>query len=514
MLKKLNILIVATEAVPFAKEGGLADVVGALPKELSKMGHDVRVVLPRYYSINRHSWGLKQVAGPLGVPMGIIGEMWCGVLEGKIPDTNVPVYFIDHESYFGREGLYTTPDGNGYMDNDNRFVFFSRASLELCKMINFKPDVIHVNDWHTAAVPIFLNTAYRHDPLLGDAGSLLTIHNIQHQGDFYEGLMDVLGIGWEHFNFLELEKDNKTNLLKGGIYHATAINTVSDSYAHEIQLPEFGWGLDGVVRERSNDLFGILNGIDYDIWNPETDSYLAANYSINDLSGKAICKRDLQRAFGLPERPDVPIIGMISRLVKQKGIDILSEAIYGLLNFDVQIILLGSGEIWAHFYFGDVAYRIPNRFACYFGYNNTLAHKIEAGSDFFLMPSRFEPCGLNQMYSLSYGTLPIVRATGGLNDTIENYNEYSLEGTGFKFYDLNSSSLFNTIGWAVYTYYHNKQALNVLINRAMQRRFTWEGSAKKYEELYYSIARNRLGNEKFNKTFLIADNTPAWSAIS
>lgn len=501
MLKKLNILIVASEAVPFAKAGGLADVVGALPKELAKMGHNVRVVLPRYYTIDKNKLGLKQVGGPVCVHMGIIGEMWCAVLEGKMPDSDVPIYFIEHEQYFGRAGLYTDADGNGFMDNDNRFVFFSKASLEMCKMLNFKPDVIHVNDWHTSVLPVFLNTTYKYDPFLNEAGTLLTIHNMEHQGEFYEGLMDVLGIGWEHFNHLGLEKNNMTNLLKGGIYHSTIINTVSDSYAEEIQSPEYGWGLEGVIQSRAGDLFGIINGIDYDIWNPEIDPFIAANYSKEDLSGKDICKKDLQKAFGLPERPDVPVIGLITRLVKQKGIDIFAEAIYELLRYDVQIALLGSGEVWAHFYFGDIAGKVPDKFACFIGYNNTLAHKIEAGADFFLMPSQFEPCGLNQLFSLSYGTLPIVRATGGLNDTIENFNEATGEGTGFKFYSLNARSLYETVGWAVYNYFNNKDTFLKLKKRAMERRFTWEGSAKKYEELYYLAVRRRIGEANYSKRF-------------
>jgi starch synthase len=513
MLRKLNILIVASEAVPFIKVGGLADVVGALTKELDRMGHNVKLVLPRYYDIDKSKWDLKPIGGPIGVPMGIIGEMWGGVYEGKVPECNASVYFIEYDQYFGRKGLYTDDNGDGYIDNDNRFTFFSKASLELCKMLNFKPDVIHVNDWFTSAIPVLLNTSLKDDKFLSEAGTILTIHNMEHQGNFYEGLMDVLGIDWKHFNYLELERDNQVNLLKGGIYHSTILNTVSDSYAHEMKTPEFGWGLEGVIKDRENDLFGVLNGIDYDIWNPETDPYIAANYSINDLSGKAECKRDLQRAFGLPERPDVPIIGLVTRLVKQKGIDVLAEAIYDLMKYDIQIVLLGTGEVWTHFYFGDIAHKVPNKFACYIGYNNTLAHKIEAGSDFFLMPSRFEPCGLNQMYSMSYGTLPIVRATGGLNDTVENYNEMSQKGTGFKFYTLNARVLYETVGWAIYTYYQKRDVMDILIKEAMSRRFTWEESAKNYIDLYYMAAKKRLGDQEFCERFQVKENEPQLAKI-
>jgi len=492
MENKLKILICASEAVPFAKTGGLADVAGSLPKELAKLGHDVRLVLPRYYSVDKDKYKLKPIEGAMGTPMGTLGEVWCGVYEGKIPETQIPVYFIEHEHYFGRKGIYNDENGHGFMDNDNRFAFFSKACLQLCKKIGFYPDVIQANDWQTAAIPIFLNTAYRHDEL-GKAASILTIHNMQHQGDFYEGLMDVLGIGWEHFNFLELEFNNKVNLLKGGIYHSTLITTVSEGYAEEIQTPEYGWGLEGVVKDRSGDLFGILNGCDYDEWNPEKDPYIAQNYSAKDLSGKLECKRDLQRTFNLPVRDDVPVFGIVSRMARQKGIDILAETFYKLMDFDAQFVMLGDGEVWSHFYFGNAAHHLPDKVGTYFGYSNELAHKIEAGSDFFIMPSRFEPCGLNQMYSLRYGTLPIVRATGGLNDTIENFDERTLEGTGFKMHDLTATALYDTIGWATYTYYNNKKGLEKLIKNAMKQRFTWKTSAKKYEEVYNLAIQRRKG---------------------
>lgn len=492
MKRPLKILFVASEAAPFAKEGGLGDVVGTLPRFLSKMGHDVRIVMPRYYRVDKNKYDLKPLPYPMGVPMGIIGTLWCAVYEGRLPNSEVPVYFLEFEQYFGRDGIYTE-DGKGYLDNDNRFVFLSRGSLELAKMIGFKPDVIHVHDWQTAVVPVFINTIYRNDPIVGPAATVLTIHNMQHQGDFYEGLMDVLGVGWEHFNYRGLEAFGKVNLLKGGIYHATVLSTVSETYSREIQTPEYGYRLEGVVRERASDLFGILNGVDYDEWNPETDRYIIKNYSQDDLSGKGLCKEDLQREMKLPVRKDVPIIGIVSRLVYQKGIDVLAAAIHRLLEMDIQIVLLGSGEVWAHFFYGGMPLVYPDKFACYIGYDNRLAHKIEAGADFFLMPSRFEPCGLNQMYSMRYGTLPIVRATGGLNDTVENFDEKSFTGTGFKFYDLTPDAIVNTVGWAVHTYYNNKVAIERLIKNAMSKRFTWEESARKYEKLYYLAVSKKRG---------------------
>ncbi|RNC67457.1 MAG: glycogen synthase GlgA [Desulfuromonadales bacterium] len=496
----LKILMAASECVPFAKEGGLADVVGVLPKHLARMGHDVRVVMPRYYRVGLEQYGLKLLPGVLTVPMGIIGNQYCGVYEGRLPGSDVPVYFLEHEGYYGRAGLYEV-NNEGFLDNDNRFIFLSKAALELPKMIGFTPDLIHAHDWHTAAVPVLVNTAYAADPQVGEKPTVLTVHNMQYQGNFYEGAMDVLDVGWEHFTFLGLEKDGEMNLLKGGLYHATVLNTVSEGYAREMQTAEYGWGLDGVVRERAADLYGILNGVDYEDWNPETDPHIAACYSIDDLAGKKLCKRDLQRTFGLPERDDVPIIGLVSRLVKQKGIDVLAEAMPRIMALDVQFIMLGAGEPWSHFYFGDIRNAYPDKFGFHVGYNNPLAHQIEAGADFFLMPSAFEPCGLNQMYSLRYGTLPIVRATGGLDDSVDNFNEKTLDGTGFKFRDLNAGALFDTVGWAVHTWYQRKDAMAELISNAMTRRFTWEDAAEKYEKLYHRALRKRLGERAYTQRY-------------
>ena len=353
--KPLSILFAASEATPFAKEGGLGDVVGALPKYLAKLGHDVRVVIPRYYSVDKDKYGLRLLPGTLVVPMGIIGHQYCGVYEGRLPGSDVPIYFLDHEAYFGRAGLYQQ-DGEGYMDNDNRFVFLSKAALELCKMLFFTPDVIHAHDWHTGVIPVLLNTSYLHDRFVGDSASLLTLHNMQHQGNYYPGLMEVLDVGWKRFNYLELEKDDQVNLLKGGICHATLLNTVSEGYAREIQTSDYGWGLEGVVRERRADLSGILNGVDYDEWDPKCDPYIAANYTSRTVKkGKAACKKNLQATLGLPIRADVPLFGVVSRMVRQKGTDLLAEAIPRILEMDVQFVMVGNGEPWAHFYFGDIA---------------------------------------------------------------------------------------------------------------------------------------------------------------
>ncbi|MGB4549057.1 MAG: glycogen synthase GlgA [Syntrophales bacterium] len=487
----VTVVMAASEMSPFAKEGGLGDVVYALSRRLSSWGHDVRVVLPCYASIDRERYGLRLLA-TMDVPMGVLGRIPCRVMEGSVPASDARAYFIRYDPYYARRHLYGH-DGKGFTDNDRRYALLSRATLELVRVLGLNPDIFHAHDWQTAVVPVFMNTLYRDDPFIGNSASLLTIHNMLHQGVFDKSLMDVLEIGWRHFHYRELEFFDRVNLLKGGIYHATLINTVSPTYVSEIQRPEFAYGIDGVLRDRRFDLYGILNGVDYDEWNPEKDPLIAANFSRDDLSGKHLCKGDLQQAVGLPRRPDVPLLGLVSRLVKQKGIDILAEASHRILSLDVQIVLLGSGEPWSHFFFEELARDHPKKFACRIGFDNVMAHKIMAGSDFFLLPSRFEPCGLTQMYSLRYGTLPIVRATGGLNDTVENFDGATLEGTGFKFYDLTAGALFNTIGWAVHTYHHNRQAMENLIRHAMGKRFAWEESARKYESLYRLALERRGG---------------------
>lgn len=489
-MTKFNILLAASEAVPFAKSGGLADVAGALPKALRAMGHDVRVVMPRYYLVDKAACGLKKMEGSLGVPMGSMGEAWAAVYEGVLPGSDVPVYFIEHEGFFGRKGLYDEA-GESYGDNDTRFIFFSKAVFQLAKMLRFKPDVIHSNDWHTAAIPVLLNTTYAFDPDFAHTGTLLTIHNLQHQGKFRKGAMDMLGIGWEHFNPDELEEYGGVNLLKGGIVHSDAINTVSRKYAHEIRTPEFGWGLERLIGANAHKLYGILNGVDYDEWSPAVDPHIAQTFDVDDLSGKAVCKRGLQREFGLPEREDVPLIGLVGRLAEQKGIGLLAGAVWNLMELDLQIVLLGTGETWAEHFFSDVAAKYPDKFACHIGYRNDLAHRIEAGSDLFLMPSLFEPCGLNQIYSLRYGTLPIVRATGGLDDTIVNYQSDHESGTGFKFDFATPEALSGTVKWAVETWYEDPEAIEQMRLNGMRRRFDWAVAAQGYSDLYCRIVGGR-----------------------
>ena len=486
MARKKRVLFVASEVVPFAKSGGLADVAGALPKALAKAGHEVIVVMPRYYVIDKSK--LQHVPGPLGVPMGSLGELWAGVYESKLPGSDVKIYFIDHEGFFGRKGLYADENHVSYSDNDNRFIFLSKAAMQLAKKLRFKPHIIHANDWHTATIPVLRNTKYLYDPDFADAATVLTIHNLHYQGHFYKGAMDVLEVGWEHFTPEELEEFDGVNFLKGGITHADAVTTVSRQYAREIQTSEYGWGLDGHIRRHKEKLYGILNGVDYEEWSPAVDPYIAKKYDADDLSGKAVCKRTLQKEFGLPERDKVPLIGFIGRFVDQKGIGLIASVMHEIVRMDVQVVFLGSGEKWAEGFFSEVAAKYPDKVGTWVGYNNALAHKIEAGCDLFLMPSLFEPCGLNQIYSLRYGTLPIVRGTGGLEDTIQNYIPETREGNGFKFYEPSPDAFFNTLSWAVDVWYNDKEGFAKLQQNAMKARFGWEEAASAYSRLYEMLS--------------------------
>jgi len=485
MVDKKKVLFVASEVVPFAKTGGLADVAGALPKALAKRGHEVIVVMPRYYSIDKGK--LQHVPGELGVPMGSMGELWAGVYESLLPGSDVKIYFIDYEHFFGRGGLYAE-NNVSYADNDNRFIFLSKAAMQLAKKLRFQPDIIHANDWHTATIPLLRNTRYVFDPDFSRAATVLTIHNLHYQGHFFKGAVDVLEVGWEHFTPDELEEFDGVNFLKAGIAHADAVTTVSRQYAREIQTPEFGWGLEEHIKKHNHKLYGILNGVDYDEWSPAVDPLIAKHFDVDDMSGKAVCKKDLQQEFGLPVREDVPLIGFIGRFVDQKGIGLIASVMHKILQMDVQLVFLGSGEKWAEGFFSELAGRHPDKIGTYIGYNNTLAHRIEAGCDLFLMPSLFEPCGLNQIYSLRYGTLPVVRATGGLEDTIENYHPETGSGNGFKFYEASPDAFFNTLTWAVDLYYNNREAFDNLRKNAMKARFSWDEAAEIYTELYEMVS--------------------------
>lgn len=485
----LKVLFVASEVAPFRKTGGLADVAGALPKALRRRGIDVRVVMPLYSGIK---WAeLEPLDGLLTVPMHT-GALRAAVRLGRLPGSDVPIYFLEYNRFFDRPYLYGPP-GQAYPDNLERFTLLSRGSLELCKALGFIPDVIHANDWQTALVPAYVNTVEWSRPLHG-AASVFTIHNLAYQGNFDGGSMFVTGLGNEHYNPREFEHYGDVNLMKGGIAHSTMLSTVSPTYAGEIQTAEYGFGLDGVLSARRADLRGILNGIDFDEWNPATDKLLPATFDADNLAGKTVCKAALQKEVGLPVRANVPLFGVIGRLTSQKGFDVLAHALESLLKLDMQMVLLGSGDLEAERFFAALAYQRGDKFRAYIGFDDGLAHRIEAGSDFFLMPSRFEPCGLNQMYSERYGTLPIVRATGGLIDTVVNYDEAKGMGTGFVFGDLTVLGLTNTIGWALSTYFDRPAHIEAMRRAAMVQDFSWPRAAGAYEQLYQDAYERRRGH--------------------
>jgi len=399
--------------------------------------------------------------------------------QGKTGD-DIPVYFIQKDEYYDREELYQTAEGD-YPDNAERFIFFSRAIIESVKTLGLRPDLIHSNDWQTAMVPVYLKTVYRDDPYFKNTATLLTIHNLGYQGLFWHLDMHLTGLGWEYFTPEGIEFYGKINLLKGGIIFSDIINTVSKTYSKEIQTEEYGLGLDGVLRKRKDDLYGITNGIDYDEWNPATDRYIPSSYSLNDISGKKVCKKALQREMGL-EETDSPLIGMITRLTIQKGLDILSESIRGLMELDLQLLILGEGEEVYKKLLRDISKRYPKKVALNIGFDPILARKIYAGSDFFLMPSKYEPCGLGQMISLRYGTIPIVRKTGGLADTIREFSKRGT-GNGFLFKGYSAMALLKAVKKAI-RFYDDKDLWRIVLANAMLSDFSWEASAKRYLALY------------------------------
>lgn len=488
-MNKLKILMISSEVVPYAKTGGLADVVGALPQVLQRMGHEVIVVMPKYGSIDAQKLGLRRHWDSMGVWMGNMQE-WCAV---DVADNDgVPTYFIEHNNYFARPGLYHDDNYNDYLDNPRRFGFLTRAGLQLAQDLRFKPDIVHVHDWQTALASAYLKIWHWNDPLLGGAASVLTIHNIAYQGKYPASHYDYLGLQWGNFTPDKFEDYGAINFLKGGIVYADMVNTVSPTYANETRTPALGYGLAPYLNDKGDNYVGILNGVDYTQWNPAVDNLIPARYTPDDLAGKRICKAELQRRFLLDVNPRVPIVGVVSRLVSQKGLDLLAGAIERIVeNMVVQFVILGSGDKGLEAFYGDLPRRYPGRIGSFIGYNNQLAHWIEAGADFFIMPSIYEPCGLNQIYSLKYGTLPIVRATGGLDDTVIQYDERTGDGTGFKFWEPSANAIFYTVGWAVSTYYDRPHHMAKMIHTAMLQDYSWEKSAAQYVELYERAMRNK-----------------------
>ena len=456
----MRIVVAASEVVPFAKTGGLADVAGALPVALEALGAEVIVVLPRYKAISDSKFKIQRFKEDISYStMG----------------SKIRAYFIENNIYFNRDGLYGDKNGD-YKDNLDRFSYYSKRSLELLKELNFKPDIIHLHDWQAALIPVYLKTLFAKDPFYKFIKTVLTVHNIGYQGLFPKEEFPKLGLDWSLFDIEALEFYGKINCLKGGMEFCEIINTVSEAYSREIQTKEFGFGLEGLLNKRRDRVFGILNGLDYSIWNPETDNSIAKNYSLKNIEDKHGCKEGLQKICNLPARGEVPLLGIVSRLAEQKGFDILSECLDNLCKIDLQLVILGTGDLKYHLLLEGLVKIYPKVISLHLKFDDSLAHKIYAGSDIFLMPSKYEPCGLGQMIAFRYGTIPLVFKTGGLADTVNKDN-------GFIFDKYNKDDLLKSIKESLVAF-KNKKKWALLQTKAMQLNFSWEASAKKYLELY------------------------------
>ncbi|HTZ73270.1 MAG TPA: glycogen synthase GlgA [Candidatus Aquilonibacter sp.] len=480
----MKILFVASEGLPYSKTGGLADVIEGLPRALREMGHEVVVLLPRYRGNKAASVLISSVTIALGDQL-----RFPAIVEGK-PIEGVRYCFVDDPEYFDRAQLYGDRNGD-YPDNAERFAEFSRAAIEFVKRV-WLPDVIHCHDWQTGLVPVLLRTQHARDPAVRSLPSVLTIHNLAYQGVFPRTALEAIGLPPQLFTMDALEFYGRMNYLKGGLIYADYLTTVSRRYAKEIQTPEYGAGLEGVIRNRGERLVGILNGVDYSAWSPEADSFIAQNYSLHNMAGKKACKKDVLAQYKLPEdNLDRPLAAIISRFVDQKGFDLIVEIADELARENMSIVALGTGLPVYEKAMKALAERHPGKIAVKVGFDNALAHKIEAGADIFLMPSRFEPCGLNQIYSLRYGTVPVVRATGGLDDTVQNFDGATEQGTGFKFEEYSGEQLLDAVRRSL-AVYRDKQAWRALQGNGMAKDFSWKTSAASYVNLYEAAKRSRI----------------------
>ncbi len=476
-----SVIIASSEAVPFSKTGGLADVSGALAVALKRAGCKVALFLPFYRETALGGFEIENTG--LTVKAPIAGR----VITAEVLRTShegVPIYFIRCDEFFDRTYLYGTPERD-YFDNLERFTFFSRGVLEALKARGFAPDIIHLNDWQTGLIPAYLKDLYALDPHFTNTKTVFTIHNIAYQGVFpHHGFFALTGLNERLYTSDGMEFWGRASLLKAGIVYSDAVTTVSRTYSKEIQTLEAGCGLDGVLRERKAALHGVLNGVDYNEWNPETDKLIPTNFSMRSMAGKAECRKSLLKEFGLKAKATTPVIAMITRLAEQKGFDILLDAMPALVELDVQLVILGSGEARYKRLLEEAALRYPKKFSVKIAFDSRLAHLVEAGADMFLMPSRYEPCGLNQIYSLKYGTIPIVRATGGLEDTVK---EYSIgKGTGFKFKDYSAHALIDKVREAC-SVFKDKKVWAALQKRAMSEEFSWERAVGEYIKIYQAI---------------------------
>jgi starch synthase len=480
----MKIAFASSEVFPYAKTGGLADVAGSLPNKLSKLGHDVKIFLPKYKSVGEIEHGLHYVWDIGEIPIRVAGHIHSvHVHKAKLHRSDVDVYFVDCPHYFHRNKIYTNDP-----DEDERFILFSKGIIEILQRLKWSPDIIHCNDWQTGLLPILLKDNYGWDKLFDKTATVYTIHNIAYQGNFSRESFSKAEIRHEFAVSGGLcEYFGRMNFMKSGILSSDVVNTVSENYARELLTPEYGEGMNNYLLSRKNHFFGILNGIDYEVWNPEKDVFLQHHYSIDDLSGKLENKKFLVDHLGFSIDESLPLIGIVSRLASQKGFDIIGYALNELMDLNAQWIILGSGETRFEEMWKKVKLDYPGKVYFYCGYNNELAHLIEAASDIFLMPSKYEPCGLNQIYSLKYGTVPVVRKTGGLADTVDDWNEYISQGmetgNGYSFYEYTSHALISSVKRAINDY-HNKHVWRKIQTNGMQKDFSWHKSAEKYVRLY------------------------------
>jgi starch synthase len=481
----MHIAFAASECVPFSKTGGLADVVGALPRALAALGHQVSVYVPRYRQTKLSD--PQTVVRSITIPFDD-KYRFCSVVTAGASAV-VRFYFVDYPPFFDREALYGGPAGD-YPDNAERFALFSRAVLEASKVLGV-PQVFHCHDWQSALVPVMLRTLYAEDPAFRDVATVFTIHNMGYQGLFPPDTLPLLMLPWELLAMSKMEFFGQVNFLKGALVYSDFVTTVSKKYSHEIQTAEYGFGLEGVLRDRAATVTGILNGVDYDEWSPQTDKFIVAKYSPEDLNGKLKCKQDLLHAFGIANvDAKVPVIGIVSRFAAQKGFDLISQIMDRLAREEMIVVALGTGDKPYEEMFQRLNKQFPNKIAAKVAFDNAIAHKIEAGADMFLMPSRYEPCGLNQIYSLKYGTVPIVRATGGLDDTIEPWDARIGKGTGFKFTDYTGEALLATIKQALLSY-RDPSSWQTLMRNGMGRDFSWGASAREYGKIYDRVRHLR-----------------------
>jgi starch synthase len=482
----MHIAFAASEGVPFSKTGGLADVVGALPRALAAQGHQVSLYLPRYRQTKLVN--AETVVRSITVPFDD-EYRFCSVVSGG-SSAGVTNYFVEYPPFFDRDALYGTPTGD-YPDNAERFALFSRAVIEATKILGV-PQIFHCHDWQSALVPVLLRTLYADDPAFRDVATVFTIHNIGYQGLFPAEILPLLMLPWDLFTISKMEFFGQVNFLKGALVLSDYVTTVSRKYSQEIQTTEYGFGLEGVLRDRAATVTGILNGVDYAEWSPEADKFIATKYSPADLSGKAQDKQELLTTFGITNtEAKMPVVGIVSRFAAQKGFDLIAQIMDRLAREEMILVVLGTGDKEYEEMFLRLQRQFPHKIAVKVAYDNAIAHKIEAGADMFLMPSRYEPCGLNQIYSLKYGTVPIVRATGGLDDTIEPWDARTGKGTGFKFYEYNGESLLLTIKAALQAF-RDEASWQVLMRNGMARDFSWGASAKEYVKVYERARQARL----------------------